>query len=168
MTEETKEQTSDSSLELAYGYVFHSYEWMLRRVEAVESRIQNFLIFAATVTAGVPIAVVSLNGDSAMLNVWWSLIAGLAFILFGVVVGISLVARQHGAIHFPNVGNLSEYWKTISQEKFRRMAIEESGRHHNENSDLVNKKSNLADHAVSVFGFEAIALAVWSIGILLS
>ena len=69
MTEETKEQTSDSSLELAYGYVFHSYEWMLRRVEAVESRIQNFLIFAATVTAGVPIAVVSLNGDSAMLNV---------------------------------------------------------------------------------------------------
>ena len=166
--QEPKSEEEYPSLELAYQYVFYPYEWMLRRVEAVESRIQNFLVFAATFTVGVPIAVVGLNGDSVMLNVWWSIIAILALASFGLVVERSLKSRQHGAIQFPNVGKLPEYWLTTSQEEFRRMAIEESGKHHNNNSLLVEHKSDLADQAVVAFVVEAGLWSIWSIGILLS
>ena len=67
---------------LAYALIPNSYEWLLRRLEAVEDRIQRFMVFTATVTVGFPLVIVGLNGDAKLLNGWWAISASVFFAFF--------------------------------------------------------------------------------------
>ena len=49
---------SQSSLDLAYEFVRDSYDWMLRRMDALKRRIDSLLLFVATLTFAIP------NGDN--------------------------------------------------------------------------------------------------------
>ena len=157
----------NSSLELAYGFVFCSYEWMLKRLESIENRIQNFLIFASTVTLGVPLAVASLQQNITPFVAWWNVFAILAVVSFAYLVWQCLNARQYGAILFPNVGKLPDEWLRTLPDYFRDRAIKIAGEHHTANSNLVGEKSRMADLAVWAFLFETVCWIIWACGILL-
>ena len=163
-------QINEESLSLAYEFVFYSYEWMLRRLEAVEDRIQRLLIFAATVTVGFPIVVVSLRGgdNPNLVNEGWGLFAILALAFFIIFMIVCIVARQKGKIGFPNVGKLPEEWLYKSKGDFQRMVIRTGGKDHTRNSNLVNLKACLVDVAFVLFFVEGIFWGLWAYGILSS
>ena len=54
---ESKEQpeTKWPGVNVAFEFVLPSYQWMLARFEAADTRIQTMTVFAATVMLGVPV-----------------------------------------------------------------------------------------------------------------
>ena len=95
------------SLELGYQFVFHSYDWMLKRLEAVEDRIQRLLVYGTTITVGFPVVIASLYRDGNLIGGWHGILVLLAFAFFLKFMALCLLARLWGKIAFPNVGEVA-------------------------------------------------------------
>lgn len=164
--QEPKNEEEYPSLELAYEYVFYSYEWMLRRLEAAEDRIQRLLIFVTTLTVGFPIVVASLNKDAKLISGWWGVFAGLAVAEFAVFVIICMLARSVGGMIFPNPGNLtSTKWLSQSKQEFRSYMIRYAGKHHTKNNNGVKLKWWLTNVAIGIFAAEGLCWIVWALSV---
>lgn len=150
---DSKEETS---IDLAYQFVLPSYDWMLNRLAAVETRIQSLLIMVSTVTAAFPLVVVGLTGESQHLN---GTLAIAAFACFVVCLLLGLVARAFWTVHLVNPGKFDAGWTERAKDDFRTWAVVYAGKHYAKNKKLIAHKSYLADASVIVFLAE---LALWT------
>ena len=73
------------SIEHAYGFILPSYQWMLSRFEAADSRIQTLQTFIVSVTFGL-IAVLKAIANDIQFNSY----------LFITAIGLSLLALAVG------------------------------------------------------------------------
>lgn len=156
---------TEQSVALAYQFVLPSYDWMLRRLASVESRINNLLMLIATVTAGIPLVVVGLNGEAQHLNGW---LAIWAFSLFALSISLGLIARAWGKIELVDPANFAEDWISRPKEEFWKWSVHYAGKHYNKNDKLISSKSRLVDVAVGIFVVEVILWAFWAHNVLQS
>ena len=70
------------SVDLAYEFVKPSYDWMLNRFQAIDSKIQGLLTFATAITAAIPVfaKAIHVNFSSA-----WFYAAIITYVLFAVL-----------------------------------------------------------------------------------
>lgn len=165
----TEVRNNETTLDVAYDVGIQSYEWMLRRLEAVEDRIQRLMVFATTLTAAVPLIVVGLRkeSDGNLLAGWAGVWIILALITYAFFVIVSIVARQWGGVAFPNVGKLPKEWLNQPKGEFVHMVIRTVGEHHSKNSQLVERKSLVADIAVGIFVVEGMWWGFWCYSVLI-
>lgn len=78
----------------ASQYVLPSYQWMLARYEAADSRIQTLLTFVTTITFAVPTLCRALRPELSLESPWFI----KAVIMAVIAVTVGLVARLRGGL----------------------------------------------------------------------
>lgn len=144
-------------LEPAQAFVLPSYQWMLARVEAADSRIQNIVNFAATVTLAVPTAAKNYAAAISFRSPF--LIAAVVLAL--VVIADGMFARTRGALAL--VDPMVLYNKSVWRPKweFHRNALYFAGKHMESNAALVNAKARVVLRMTCLFVIEMALLFAW-------
>ena len=75
----------------AYDFVRASYDWMMHRLNAVESRIQTLMMFSASFTVTGPVLVALLAEEASLKSGWF--VAAVALALLNLLIGA--VARAY-------------------------------------------------------------------------
>src|SRR4051812_36036870 len=117
----------------AYTFVLPSYQWMLTRLEAADSRIQALQTFVLTVTTAIPAIVTTASGPNgqAKLTSQWFFYAMLAA---GVAIVIGVIGRMSGSIMLidPSLLHTKE-WLSLESDAFKRDMIYFAGQHYERN-----------------------------------
>ena len=144
------------AVESAQVFVIPSYQWMVARAEAADSRIQTLLAFAATVT----FAVTTLARNTASFQSAWF---AAAIAIAALIAIIGMIARVSGALSLPNPQRFFEKWYHLSAFEFQKNALYFAGQHFQSNLTLVNRKSMAATVMTGLFLCEIACLVVWTI-----
>ncbi len=121
-------------VEEAYAFVLPSYQWMVTRLEAADSRIQTLLAFIATVSLAMPTL---LGASLDQLAVRWALALGA----LAIVVG--LVSRLLGGVMVVSPDVLWKKWTRRPEWKFKSRMLYYSAQHFRHNKKTGRRK-NLA------------------------
>ncbi len=145
---------------LAYDFVRLSYDWMMHRLNAVESRIQTLMMFSASFTVTGPVLVALLAEEASLRSGWF--VAAVALALVNLLIGA--VARAYGGLKLLGVHRIYDEWLERDDWEFRRSAVYWAGRHFEWNSNLVNWKSKAVAAMTLAFILEAAFILVWGLG----
>lgn len=145
------------SVDLAYDFVKSSYDWMLTRFEAANSKIQGLLTFSATITAAFPILAKAIFGDVDFSSLWFYG-AIIAFVLL-VVTGI--VSRRMGSIKLVHPKILYDKYLHYPHWRFQQMIIYWAGQHFNANNKIIVKKAWCTDIMTIFLLGEILCIALW-------
>ena len=151
------EESRYPSVDLAYEFVKPSYDWMVTRFEAINSKIQGLLTFAATITVAFPIITKAIFSDIAFSSPWFY-VATAAF-AFLVVTGI--VGLRIGSITLLSCKILYDKYLHYSHWKFKQMVIYWAGEHFNENKKLIDKKAYFGDAMTIFLLVEILCICLW-------
>ena len=151
------EESQYPSVDLAYEFVKPSYDWMVTRLEAINSKIQGLLTFAATITVALLIITKAIFSDIAFSSPWFC-VATAAF-AFLVVTGI--VGLRTGSIMLLSSKELYDKYLHYSHWKFKQMVIYWAGEHFNDNKKLIDKKAYFRDIMTISLLVEILFICLW-------
>ena len=156
-------QESDwPSVDLAYEFVAPSYDWIQRRFESVERRIQTFLAFTATLTLGVPALMAALfdSPTHGFGSVWF--IAAMVVAALTLTLGIaSVIISNTSGIWYINPENVNQDWLDYSEFDFKKNAIYWAGQHFNASASLIYKMEWMLTGMLVLFSVEVVLLLAW-------
>jgi hypothetical protein len=144
-------------VEAAQMFIVPSYQWMLSRLEAADSRINTLLTFIATTTFGVPTLAQAVWPEIPLDAPW--LIVALLLALF--IVGFGLRARTKGGILLPHPTTLFDRWLGKSERGFQKDALYFAGQHFEANRVLVEWKAAAVNRMSGLFIVELVLLYLW-------
>jgi len=145
------------SVEHAYDFVKPSYDWMVTRLEAINSKIQGLLTFAATITAAIPVIAKAIFNDANFHSVWFYLV--IASFAFLVIVGV--IGLRVGKIILLSPKILYDKCLHYPQWEFKRIVIYWAGEHLDENKKLVDKKASFRDVMTIALLVEILCICLW-------
>ena len=149
------------SVDLAYEFVAPSYDWIQRRFESVERRIQTFLAFTATLTLGVPALTFAIEKSVHFGSIWF--MAAMASAILTLTLGIvAVVISNTSGIWYLSPDSLQDLLHYNEQE-FKNNAIYWAGQHFNANVSLINKMEWILTSMLCLFSVEVILLLIWVI-----
>lgn len=162
MTERKEPEEEWPRVDLAYEFVLPSYGWAIKRLDAIDGRIQALQALIVSVTLAVPVfaRVVLADGSVDFGSRWFV----LALVAFGLSVAIGLVARTAGTIKLLNPDKLYERYLDKSRWEFKRGVLYFAGIHSVENHRLVLRKGWAMTAMAALFLGEAIFLVLWVAG----
>jgi hypothetical protein len=155
--EPSDRMTQWPALEPAQSVVFPSYQWMIARIEAADSRLHTLMSFVATVTLGLPTLGRALNSSLSFRSLWF--ITGS--LLASIIVVLGIVARGRGGIMLPNPMSLYNTSLNLSAEDFRIDALYFAGKHFETNRHTVEWKNRVLWWMSSFFLVEIALLFGW-------
>jgi hypothetical protein len=141
----------------AQAFVIPSYQWMLSRIEAADSRIHTLMTFVATVTFSVPTLVraiwpeIPLESPPLVL----ALLLALSIWAFG------LHARTKGGIQLPHPQRFYDRWLGKSEWQFQHDALYFAARAFEQNRRLVEWKADAVNRMSGLFAVELLLLFLW-------
>jgi hypothetical protein len=145
------------SIEHAYGLVLPSYQWMLSRFEAADSRIQTLQTFIVSVTFGL-VAVLKTISDDLQFNSLF-FITAMGFALIALAVGA--VGRSLGAPMLADPTVFYERWLHKSESEFKKDLLYFAGEHFTKNRSAILKKSRISLLMTLLFLVELGVLLFW-------
>jgi hypothetical protein len=145
------------SVQGAQMFVIPSYQFMLSRLEAVDSRLHTLVSFVATVTLAVPAVGRSVNAAVAFRSHWF--LAGMTAALLSVCIGFAM--RVWGSLALPSPAKIYERTLHLSSWEFQRDTIFFAGQHFDANARLVNTKANGVLAMSMLFLAELACLFLW-------
>jgi hypothetical protein len=141
----------------AQVFVLPSYQWMLSRFEAADSRLQTLLTFVATVTFAIPTVSRAVNPNLPTRSGWF--VAAIAVAAIMAVMGI--VARLRGHIILPSPEKLYNQSLTLTEWEFQRDALYFAGQNFAANWKTVNGKARAAAVIGGLFVLELVLFLLW-------
>lgn len=157
---EDKEYDDESkypSVDLAYEFVKPSYDWMAPRLEAINSKIQGLLTFAATITVAIPIITKAIFNDIVFNSSWFY----AAMVAFAVLVVTGIMGLRIGSIMMLSPKNLYNKYLHYSEREFKLKVIYWAGEHFEENRKLVDKKARFRDTITILVLVEIVFICLW-------
>ncbi len=160
-----------TTIDIAHDYVLPSYDFMLRRFESVEDRINQFATLGTTVTLAVPIIISALNDDGSLFSGW--LFPILAMVSFIVFIGILYRTRYYKGIQLPHPSNLTKARDEgalirLRPNEFQLKMIQRAGRNFETTMSTINKKHALVNWAAVFLFVELVFWALWAWKVLTS
>jgi hypothetical protein len=143
------------SVSIAYDLSLKSSESLLKRLEAVEGRLQWILTAGVTITAGYSVA---LKGQQVNLHSKLFYCAAACFIL---AIAIGSIARGFGKFEILNPAKLFNDYLHEDEWEFKKDMIYWQGNMFNKNLRLVNLKAHLANIVATLFFLQVALLSVW-------
>ena len=162
MEEKDKEKPLESqypSVDLAYEFTKPSYDWMITRFEAINSKIQGLLTFAATITVVIPIIAKAIFSDMNFSSPWFY----LAMAAFVVLTITGIIGLRKGSISLLSPRILYDQYLHYSHWEFKQMVIYWAGEHFNENKKRIDKKAYYRDAMTILLLAEIIGICLWII-----
>ena len=148
------------SLPLAYEFVLPSYDWALRRLQAVERRVENLLALITTVTLFFPVIATRITEGVSSWD-YVTVPGVIAGALFLSAVGVGIYARQYKGIELIFLDEVYDNHLKKSPDEFKRDFLHYSGQIFRENTQIIKDKSDCADLIAVVFGLEVVCGVVW-------
>jgi hypothetical protein len=153
----TESQDKYPGVKPAQAFILPSYQWAVARVDAIDSRIQTFIQFAATVTLGVPALARAVRTGISFDSRWFY----GALATFAVIVIVGVVARARGSLVVLSPAILYEKWLGRSEWEFQKDLLFFAGEHFNKNTRLVERKAREFSWMTGLFVLETALLLVW-------
>lgn len=158
MEKETNgEEAQFPSVELAYEFVKTSYDWMLSRIEAINSKIQGLLTFATTVTVAMPIFAKAVF-DGIDFHSGWFYGAIIAYALLAIT---GIWGMRKGSIRLVHPKNLYDGWLAKSPWTFMKDTIYWAGEDFEDNKKLIEGKSLYRDIMTVLLLVEIFSIIGW-------
>ncbi|MFC2035106.1 hypothetical protein ACFLUJ_03170 [Chloroflexota bacterium] len=145
------------SVDLAYEFVKPSYDWMLNRIEAMNSKIQGLLTLATAVTAAMPILIKAMFDNVDFQSVWFIIAIATYFLL--VIIGI--YGLRMGGVKLVNPKKLYERRLSESIWEFKKNTVYFSGQDFEQNKRTIDVKHHLRDIMNVLLLAELIVVVVW-------
>jgi hypothetical protein len=139
-------------IKAAYPFAVESYQWAIKRFDAIDSRIQTTLGFGMTFTLAVP-AIFSALGIKPQPE--WFI---AAMILFVSACTVGITAQMKGKLTIVTPKALYNQWLHFSELEFQKNLIFFSGQHLDTNLDLIALKQRLLVFATIIFSLEILCL----------
>ena len=147
------------SIDDAYGLVLPSYEWSLRRFEALDARLRQIAMASATVTLGVPVAAGAL-ASIACLEHWWLFWTGV-----GLGALVAVVALLDHTLKHLTLISLHELWQEnglgLPRWEFRKNEIYDAAKRQKKNGKIIEARGRHAIALALAFGVQVVVMAVW-------
>jgi hypothetical protein len=147
------------AVEAAQAFVIPSYQWMIARVEAADSRIQTLAAFIATVSMAIPTLSRALD-PSIPFDSWWFISAMVAA---AAAIIIAVIARARGALDLPSPQVLWQESMQLTPWEFQRDALYWAGIAFENNRQLVNNKAEAVAWMSGCFGLELLLFLGWTV-----
>jgi len=148
-------EASHPGIKTAYDFVMPSYQWMVARLDAADTRIQTLQVFAASLMAVVP-AIRTSNGT------FNSMIFYIAVTAFVLLILIGTIARSWGPLTMSDPAVLYKQWLHFPEFEFKKNAIYFAGQHFSVNARLVNLKGTINIVMTWIFILQALLLFFWA------
>jgi len=145
------------SVDLAYEFVKPSYDWMLNRIEAMNSKIQGLLTLATAITAAMPILTKAMFDNVDFKSVWF--LGAIAIYVLLTIIGIG--GLRKGEVKLIHPKHLYDKWLSDTQWEFRKNVVYFAGQHLEHNKKIVDAKSRLRDIMNWLLLGELIMVFVW-------
>lgn len=150
------------SLELAYDYIIPLNDWVMRRLESAERRIDNLITFVITFTSAFGAGAIAISGFLENSQNTLQIIVALAVLAsFVLNLGIGMRVRQMGSVPLFDLKDLYTNQITEQPEQFRKVALYSAGNNIAEIQSLVEKKICFANVMLLVFFIEIAFAASW-------
>jgi hypothetical protein len=152
------DQVQESSgVEAAQAFIVPSYQWMLVRLEAADSRIHTLLTFVATVTFAVPTLGRAIRPDIPLESppLFIALLIALS------ICGFGLYARTRGGVQLPHPQKFYDRWREKSKRQFDRDALYFAAQAFEDNRRLVEWKADAVNRMSGLFAVELLFFFVW-------
>tara|TARA_Y100000310_G_C20380717_1_gene667972 strand:- start:102 stop:596 length:495 start_codon:yes stop_codon:yes gene_type:complete len=144
-------------LDRGYDFVLPSYDWALRRFEAIDGRLQGVLSFMATVTLAGPVIGKALSAKADASSPWF--IAALSVFAVSAIVGTIL--RMNGELRIVSLETIHETWVHADEDRFKLDSIHHAGAHLNANLVVIRRKANAAALLTGALAIEIILFSIW-------
>src|SRR5919109_1630164 len=131
----------------AFAFVVPSYQMLLARFEAADSRLTSFITMVTTVTLAAPVFLKSVRTDLRFTSPWFMIAMGC----FLAVVGLGIWGRLHGRLVLPNPRVLYNESLSESPWEFRKNALYYAGQHFERNAAVIDFKGRLTVYLTVVF-----------------
>jgi len=156
---EKDEGSEYPSTGLAYEFVKPSYDWMLNRFEAMNSKIQMLLTFATTVTVAVPIFAKAIF-DGIDLNSGWFYGAIICYVLLAIS---GIIGMRLGKLSLVHPMKLYDEWLKDSPWEFQKDSIYFAGKDFEDNKKVIENKNLFRDIMTAFLLLEIVFTVVWMI-----
>jgi hypothetical protein len=141
----------------AYTFVLPSYQFVLSRFEAADTRLTALLTLAATMTLGAPVFAKAVRPDISFASPF--LWVGVALFAFGAVVG--LVGRTGVTLILPDPLVIYEKSLRRSEHSFKMSQISYAGENFRVNVETIRDKGNAATALTITLILEVLAFILW-------
>ena len=143
------------SVDLAYQIAVASYDSAVKRLDAVDGRIQTILALMVSVTVAIPSLAVARG--LRFESIWFVLAMTCACV--SIILGI--YARLTGDIMLLSPTRLYEGWLHYSEQEFKTNLIYCAGEDFKNNTTLVRRRWGYMVWVIILFLLEALFLMVW-------
>jgi len=145
------------AIETAYGFVHPSYQLMVGRFDAADTRLASLLTFTATVTLGFPVLARTVRPD---IN-FTSPVFYLAVALFLVAAGVGILGRTWDVLTLVDPMRIYNEQLEKSRWEFMKDAICHAGENFEANRAAVEVKGACANWVTILMLLEMAALIAW-------
>ncbi len=132
--------SSRPSIEDAYSFVAPSYDWMVRRFEAINGRLQNSVALIATVPV-LSNSIMKALVPAASIESWW-LIGAIFVFVFGAAIGT--LALYRGGLELLDPKILREDYLDLLPSEFKKQMLEIAGEFFDSNLSSVLCRARIA------------------------
>ena len=142
MEDKSSEKSLESqypSVDLAYELVKSSYDWMLNRIEAINSKIQGLLTLATAIAAAMPILAKAMFANVDFQSMWFY----GAMVTYILLVVIGTFGLSMGRVRLIHPKNLYAKWLSDSTWEFKKNTVYFGGQDFEDNKKIIELKSCL-------------------------
>lgn len=145
-------------LDMLYEQIPASYAQMLQRLEAMEKRLQDLMLFSTSfLLPGPALVVLALNPASLQSNLFYAA-TGLA--LLNLIIGTITRFLADGLL-LPHPQLPDSQWARLTTRQFMIESLRYANFNARKNAELVNGKGDWAARMTVIFLAEIIVLVAW-------
>lgn len=145
------------AVDAAFQYVFPSYQLLVTRFEAADSRLTAVMTTLSAFALGAPTFANSIGNtvDYKAVPFW----IGISIFTVGTIYG--LVARAKGKLLLPDPMAIHDKSLHRSEESFKRTQLYFAGMDFDANANEILRKSRIANHLTVALVCEVFAFIWW-------
>lgn len=154
------DEVSAASLDLAYEYVIHSYDWARDRMDKINGRLQAMQGAVVGVALAVPVFVKAVAGEGTPVgfdSTWFI----VSMVLFALAMIVGLIAQAWGTLILAEPKVFHDKYLGFDEKTFKKHALKYAGEHSTKNHETIRRKGHAMSAMAVLFLLGVGALVVW-------
>jgi hypothetical protein len=145
------------AVDRAYDFVLPSYQWLLTRFEAADTRLTTLINLATSLTLAVPLFAKAIRPEISFTSRWF--LGGILLFVLAVVAG--LVGRLRGELWLPHPTEIYNRNLRADEWTFKKNALYFAGEHFAHNAKQIDAKARSAVLVAVLLALEVLLLVRW-------
>ncbi len=153
------DETLYPAIDAAFTLVIPSYQMVLSRLEATDTRLTALLTLSFQLTLGLPAFAKAVRPALRFSSALFIVALGL----FVIIALLGVVARSLSAVALPNPRKIYRSSLHLKEATFKREILYFAGEAFDANASLVRRKGNAAAAMTGLLFLEVLCLVAWMV-----